>query len=331
MFNKIFGRKDKDDEVKQNGILENDEPAANGFFGRIKEGLKKTRREIASKIEKVIFPGRVLDDEFYEELEEILVLSDIGAVTANQLVSELRKYVVMENVKDADKVKSYLKQKLGEMLSSYEGHIDVTGSKPYVIMIVGVNGVGKTTTIGKLAQRFLNDGKKVMLAAGDTFRAAADKQLEIWGERAGVEVVKGKEGADPSSVAFDSVASAVSRGVDVLIVDTAGRMHVKKNLMEELKKMKRVIGKAMPDAPHEIIMVVDATTGQNVISQARMFKDEIGLTGVIMTKLDGTAKGGVIVPLVREMGVSVKFIGVGEDIDSLQPFDGRLFAEALFD
>ncbi len=327
MLKRIFGNNDKEEE--NGNILSAADSEENGLWGRLKKGLRKTQREISSKFESIFLPGRAIDEDFFEELEEVLVLSDIGAFTAAKLVEELREYVLMENVKDEQVVKKYICDKLAEMLSQYEGVIECTNT-PHVIMVVGVNGVGKTTTIGKLASRFLKEGKEVMLAAGDTFRAAADKQLGIWGERSGVEVIGGKEGADPSSVAYDSVKAALSRNVDILIIDTAGRMHVKKNLMEELKKMKRVVDKALPGAPHEIILVIDATTGQNALSQAKMFQDTVGLTGVIMTKLDGTAKGGIIISVALDTGVPVKFVGVGEDIESLQPFNGKAFVEAIF-
>ena len=328
MFKNIFSDKNKSEE--ENKILSSDGTDEKSLWGRLKKGLKKTQREISSKFESLFLPGRMLDDDFFEELEEVLVLSDIGIKTAGQLVEELREYVLMENVKDEQSVKRYICDKLGEMLSRYEGTLECS-HLPHVIMVVGVNGVGKTTTIGKLASRFLKEGKEVMLAAGDTFRAAADKQLGIWGERSGVDVIKGREGADPSSVAYDSVAAAVSRKADVLIIDTAGRMHVKKNLMDELKKMKKVVDKALPGAPHEIILVIDATTGQNALTQTKMFSDAVGLTGIIMTKLDGTAKGGVLVSIALDTGIPVKYIGVGEDIESLQPFNGKAFAEAIFE
>lgn len=328
MFKKIFG--DKNKSVEENKILSHGSADEKSLWGKLKKGLKKTQREISSKFESLFLPGRILNDDFFEELEEILVLSDIGIATAEKLVEELREYVLMENVKDEQSVKRYICDKLGEMLSGYEGTIECS-DLPYVIMVVGVNGVGKTTTIGKLASRFLKEGKEVMLAAGDTFRAAADKQLGIWGDRSGVDVIKGREGADPSSVAYDSVVAAVSRKADVLIIDTAGRMHVKKNLMDELKKMKKAVDKALPGAPHEIILVIDATTGQNAASQTKMFTDAVGLTGIIMTKLDGTAKGGVLVSIALDTGIPVKYIGVGEDIESLQPFNGKAFAEAIFE
>ncbi|RMF95446.1 MAG: signal recognition particle-docking protein FtsY [Candidatus Schekmanbacteria bacterium] len=329
MLKNLFGKNNKQEEKVRNIIVERNEEE-NSIWGRLKKGLKKTQREISSKFEGLFFPGRVIDDDFYEELEEILVLSDIGIETAGHIVEELREYVLMENIKDEEKIKRYICNRLGEMLSKYEGKIEIT-TTPFVIMVVGVNGVGKTTTIGKLASRFLKDGKKVMLAAGDTFRAAADTQLGIWGERSGVEVVRGREGADPSSVAYDAVTSAVSKKVDVLIVDTAGRMHIKKNLMEELKKMKRVLGKALPGAPNEVLLVLDATTGQNALSQTKMFMEAVDVTGIIMTKLDGTAKGGVLISIALETEIPIKFIGVGEDIESLQPFNGRAFAEAIIE
>ncbi len=305
---------------------------SNNFFSRLKNGLTKTRQGLISKVENLISLGRGIDEEFYEELEEILILSDIGIQASDKFIEDLRNYVKNEKVKDTNLLKDYLKKKFIEVLESGQKFSSEQNNskKPYVIMVVGVNGVGKTTTIGKLSSLFMQEGKKVMLAAADTFRAAADEQLEIWGRRADVPVVRGNEGSDPSSVAFDSIKSAVAKGIDILIIDTAGRLHVKKNLMEELKKMKRVINKAMEGAPHEILLVLDSTTGQNSISQAKMFNDALELTGIVLTKLDGTAKGGIIVAIAEELKIPVKFIGVGEGIEDLQEFNPKDFVEALF-
>ena len=266
-----------------------------------------------------------------------MIISDLGIRTSAHFIDDLKNFVKTERIKDSNAIKAHLKEKFIEILERDQNismgikpENSEQYSKPFVIMVVGVNGVGKTTTIGKLASQFIREGKKVMLAAADTFRAAADEQLEIWGIRADVPVVKGNEGSDPSSVAFDSLQSAKAKEADILIIDTAGRLHVKKNLMEELKKMKRVLGKAMEGAPHEILLVLDATTGQNSISQAKMFNEALGVTGIILTKLDGTAKGGIIVAIAEELRIPVKFIGVGEGIDDMQKFNSEEFVEALF-
>jgi len=309
----------------------------NSIFSRLKSGLLKTRQGLVLKVENLISLGRGLDEEFFSQLEEILILSDLGIQASDRFVSDMRDFVKAQRVKDPAVVKDYLKEKFVEILeqvgnsSIIAGIPGATGNPaPFVIMVAGVNGVGKTTTIGKLASQFMQEGKTVMLGAADTFRAAADEQLEIWGKRANVSVIRGKEGSDPCSVAFDSLQSARAKGIDILIIDTAGRLHVKKNLMEELKKMQRVLGKAMEGAPHEILLVLDATTGQNSISQAKTFNEALGITGIALTKLDGTAKGGIIIAITEELKIPVKFIGVGEDIEDLQKFKARDFVEALF-
>ena len=305
---------------------------SNNFFSRLKNGLSKTRQGLISRVENLLSLGQGIDEEFFTELEEILILSDLGVQASNRFIEDLKNYVKNEKVKEANFLKDYLKKKFIEALESGQcsSSEKSNSEKPYVIMVVGVNGVGKTTTIGKFASLFTQEGKKVMLAAADTFRAAADEQLEIWGRRADVPVVRGNDGSDPSSVAFDSIKSAMAREIDILIIDTAGRLHVKKNLMEELKKMKRVVGKAMEGAPHEILLVLDATTGQNSIAQAKMFNDALELTGIVLTKLDGTAKGGIIVAIAEELKIPVKFIGVGEGIEDFQEFNPKDFVEALF-
>ena len=303
----------------------------NSVFSRLKSGLLKTRQGLVLKVENLISLGRGLDEDFFSQLEEILILSDLGIQASERFIRDMRDFVKAQRVKDPAIVKDYLKEKFVEILEQVENSCPATGNPaPFVIMVVGVNGVGKTTTIGKLASQFIQEGKTVLLGAADTFRAAADEQLEIWGKRAEVSVVRGKEGSDPCSVAFDSVQSARAKGIDVLIVDTAGRLHVKKNLMEELRKMKRVLGKAMEGAPHEVLLVLDATTGQNSISQAKMFNETLEITGIALTKLDGTAKGGIIIAITEELKIPVKFIGVGEGIEDLQKFKAKNFVEALF-
>jgi len=300
-----------------------------GFFSRLKEGLNKTRRGITERIDELIRYYKEIDDEFFEELEEILVTADVGVNTTTEIVDELRREVKEKKIGDPEKIRNMLKAKIASILES--DNENFMSSFPTVLLIVGVNGVGKTTTIGKLASKYKNEGKKVLIAAGDTFRAAAAEQLEIWGQRAGVEVISHKEGSDPAAVIFDSIHAARSRGVDILICDTAGRLHNKKNLMNELDKINRVIDREYPQAHKEVLLVLDATTGQNAVAQAKLFKEVVGVTGIILTKLDGTAKGGVIVAVKSELDVPIRFIGVGEKVEDLQEFNPKDFADALFD
>ena len=299
-----------------------------GFFDRLKEGLTKTRKSFIEKVESV-FTGRKIDEETLEELEEILIMADVGTKASSEIMSVLREKVKSGEANDAVSVKGLLKREMTAVLGEPQPLV-VFGSKPFVILAVGVNGVGKTTTIGKLASRFRSQGLSVLLAAGDTFRAAAIEQLEIWAERADTQFVKHQKDSDPAAVAYDAVVAARSRGIDVVIVDTAGRLHTKSNLMEELKKVKRSIDKAMPGAPHEILLVVDATTGQNALRQAELFNEVSGVTGIALTKLDGTAKGGIIFAIKKSPGIPVRLIGVGEGIDDLRDFDPKEFVEALF-
>jgi fused signal recognition particle receptor len=299
-----------------------------GFFDRLKESLTKTRKSFIEKVESV-FTGRKIDDETLEELEEILIMSDVGTKASSEIMSVLREKAKSGEANDAVSVKELLKHEMTAVLGEPEPLV-VFGSKPFVILAVGVNGVGKTTTIGKLASRFRSQGLSVLLAAGDTFRAAAIEQLEIWAKRADTQFVKHQKNSDPAAVAFDAVVAAQSRGIDVVIVDTAGRLHTKSNLMEELKKVKRSIDKALPGAPHEILLVVDATTGQNALRQAELFNKVSGVTGIALTKLDGTAKGGIIFAIKKGLGIPVRLIGVGEGIDDLRDFDPKEFVEALF-
>lgn len=301
-----------------------------GLFRRLKDGLSKTKKGLVDKIEQVVIGRKRIDEDLYDELEEILVTSDLGVRTSYKLIENVRERLKRGESDRTELVKTYLKEEILAVLKSTGNGIDTGRGKPFVIMMVGVNGVGKTTTIGKLASLYRAEGKSVLLCAGDTFRAAAIEQLEIWGERAGCGVIKHKEGADPSAVVFDAARAANNRGVDVMIADTAGRLHTKTNLMEELKKTKRVVEKEIPGAPHEILLVLDATTGQNAVSQARLFKEAVDITGIVLTKLDGTAKGGVVVGIVDELNIPVKFIGIGEGVEDLRPFDPSEFVEALF-
>ena len=300
-----------------------------GLFNKIKNGLSKTRNSFISSVNSVINSFTKIDEDFIEELEEILIMSDIGVHTADEICNELRKAIKENRATDPSVVKGLLKEILYNMI---EGNSELKlDTKPSVIMVIGVNGVGKTTTIGKLSAGLKAEGKKVMLAAADTFRAAAIDQLGMWAERADVTMVKNVPGTDPASVLFDAINSAKSKGADVIICDTAGRLHNKKNLMDELAKMYRVIERELPDSSIEALLVLDATTGQNAVNQAREFKNVTKLTGIVLTKLDGTAKGGVVFSIKNELGLPVKYIGVGEQIDDLRPFDAREFVDAIFD
>jgi len=300
-----------------------------GFFDRLKEGLSKTKKGFVEKVE-TIFTGRAVDEETLEELEETLIMSDVGGNNAAEIVRHMKEKADKGEMREPGSVKDFLKKEMISMLGRPQSLV-VFGEKPFVILAVGVNGVGKTTTIGKLASRFRNQGHTVMLAAADTFRAAAIEQLEIWAGRSSVQLVKHQSGSDPSAVVFDAIEAAKARGIDVVIIDTAGRLHTKSPLMEELKKVKRVCGKAMGGAPHEILLVVDATNGQNALRQAQMFNDVIGVTGIALTKLDGTAKGGIVFAIKKELNIPVKLIGVGEGIDDLQDFVPEEFVRALFE
>lgn len=300
-----------------------------GFFERLKEGLSKTKKGFVEKVES-IFSGRQVDEQTLEELEETLILSDVGGNNAAEIVGHLKEKADRGEMREASSVKDFLKKEMVSMLGRPQ-NVVVFGEKPFVILAIGVNGVGKTTTIGKLASRFREQGHSVILAAGDTFRAAAIEQLEIWAGRGGVQLVKHQSGSDPSAVVFDAIEAAKARGIDVVIIDTAGRLHTKSPLMEELKKVKRVCGKAMAGAPHEILLVVDATNGQNALRQAQMFNEAIGVTGIALTKLDGTAKGGIVFAIKKELNIPVKLIGVGEGIEDLQDFVPEDFVRALFE
>lgn len=301
-----------------------------GFFERLKLGLKKTKDGLVGRIDTLALGKKEIDAETLEELEEILITSDIGVKTTVELIRTLEQRLGRNELKDGEALRCALKEEILARLEAHHRVLDIAGQQPFVLLVIGVNGVGKTTTIGKLASRFSAEGKKVLLAAADTFRAAAAEQLESWGNRSGVDVIRHKEGADPSAVVFDACKAAVARQVDILIVDTAGRLHTKVNLMEEMKKIRRVIDREIPGAPHETLLVLDAATGQNAISQARIFKDAAGVTGIALTKLDGTAKGGILVAISHEFALPVRYIGVGESIDDLRDFDPREFTDALF-
>jgi signal recognition particle-docking protein FtsY len=295
-----------------------------GFFGKLKEGLKKTKDAISKKIYQA-FSGRDLDDKFYEELEEAMFSADMGVTATEQIIDEFKQQVFEQKIKDTEAAKALLKQIMVDSISYDIPDYDY----PLVILIAGVNGVGKTTAIGKLANLFKSQGKSVIVAAADTFRAAASDQLEVWAERAGVRIVKHQEGSDPASVVFDAISSAKAKGTDVVLVDTAGRLHNKKNLMDELKKIHRIIIRELPDADYRSYIVLDATTGQNALSQVEIFAEAIDIDGIILTKLDGTAKGGVVMAISAENEIPVVFVGVGEKIDDLLPFDPDDFVSAI--
>jgi fused signal recognition particle receptor len=306
--------------------------AGSSFFQRLKQGLSKSRENLFQNLGSIFQNGR-WDEKSLDAMEESLIAADVGVKASQKLVETLRRLWPVNEVDTEQDMASYLKTALIQILQgSVPGQKIVPFSaRPWVILFLGVNGVGKTTTIGKLAAQYRSAGKKVLLVAGDTFRAAAIEQLDIWGQRAGVEVVKHRPGADPSAVVFDGMQAARSRGTDVLLIDTAGRLHTKAHLIEELKKIRRVITREQPDAPHETLLVLDATTGQNGLQQARVFKEATAISGIVLTKLDGTAKGGVIITIQEELGVPVKYIGVGEDIEDLQTFDATQFVQALFE
>lgn len=301
-----------------------------GFFQRLKEGLFKTHQGMVSKIDQLISGTKKIDDLLLEELEEILITSDIGVKTTRQLLDRVSEQVKRKELEDADHLKKALQEEMFLILRQQENPLDVSWANPFVIMVIGVNGTGKTTTLSKMAQKFRSQGKSVLLVAGDTFRAAAIEQLEIWGQQVGCEVIKHQSGSDPSAVVFDGLKAGKARGSDIIIVDTAGRLHTKINLMEELKKVKRVMARELPNSPHEILLVLDATTGQNAISQAKMFNRELGVTGIVLTKLDGTAKGGILISISDELKIPIRYIGIGEKADDLREFNARDFVDALF-
>jgi fused signal recognition particle receptor len=299
-----------------------------GFLDKLKSGLAKTRKSLVERVETVLL-NRKIDETVLDEIEEILISSDVGAEATGQIIDMLKDKVRAGVIKDVANVKTALQEEMSIMLGNPQP-LEMS-AKPHVILMIGVNGVGKTTTIGKLSSRFRSEGRSVLLAAGDTFRAAAVEQLDIWAQRTGAAIIKHQSGSDPAAVAFDAVEAAKSRGSDVVIIDTAGRLHTKSQLMDELKKVDRVIKKAMPDAPHEKLLVIDATTGQNALRQAKIFNEAVGLTGIVLTKLDGTAKGGIIFAIQKEVNIPVKLIGIGEGVEDLRDFAPRDFVSALFE
>ncbi len=318
-FNKLFSRDSKQEKQEKETL---------------DKGLEKTKTGFFSKIKRVVAGRSTIDDDFLDELEETLITSDIGATTSLEIIDRLRERVAKDKYVGTDELNEILYREITDMLAENDSAADeaeVQSGTPRVILVVGVNGAGKTTTIGKMANRFKNAGNKVIIGAADTFRAAAIEQLEVWAERSGVPIVKQKQGADPAAVAYDTVASGLAQGADVIIIDTAGRLHNKIDLMNELSKIKRSIGKLIPGAPQEVLLVLDGSTGQNAIEQARQFSAATQVTGLVVTKLDGTAKGGVIIGISNEFKIPVRFIGLGEGINDLQPFDRRAYVESLFD
>lgn len=299
-----------------------------GFFDKLKEGLGKTRKSITDKIDQVLTVFVKIDEELFEELEEILITADLGMETTDRIITGLREKVKLKRISTPSEIKELLKEEIKQIFDNSDSKLNLN-TKPSVIVVVGVNGVGKTTSIGKIAANLKKQGKKVIIAAGDTFRAAAIDQLEVWGKRADVDIIKHQEDADAAAVIYDAVMAAKSRSSDVLICDTAGRLHTKKNLMEELKKIYRIISRELPNADREVLLVLDATTGQNAISQAKIFSEAAEVSGIILTKLDGTAKGGIVISIKSELNIPVKFIGVGEGIDDLQEFNSEDFIKAL--
>ena len=307
---------------------ENEPQKKGGFFSRLKEGLNKTRDALNEKVDNVLKVFKKIDEELYEELEEALIMADVGVETSMYIIEELRRVVKEKHLTESEQVKTEIAEIMAGILLNSDNALNVQ-STPSVIMVIGVNGVGKTTSIGKMAAKFKSEGKKVVLGAADTFRAAAIDQLQIWADRTGVDIIKHSEGSDPASVVFDTIAAAKSRKADVVIIDTAGRLHNKKNLMDELNKIFRIIDKELPECSREVLLVLDATTGQNAVNQAQLFSESAPITGIILTKLDGSAKGGIVLAIAHEHKIPVKLVGVGEGIDDLQTFDASDFSKAM--
>ncbi|HGG8856329.1 signal recognition particle-docking protein FtsY [Enterobacter roggenkampii] len=318
-----------EEQAEEETVQEQEKPTKEGFFARLKRSLLKTKENLGSGFIS-LFRGKKIDDDLFEELEEQLLIADVGVETTRKIIANLTEGASRKQLRDAEALYGLLKDEMGEILAKVDEPLNIEGKTPFVILMVGVNGVGKTTTIGKLARQFEQQGKSVMLAAGDTFRAAAVEQLQVWGQRNNIPVIAQHTGADSASVIFDAIQAAKARNVDVLIADTAGRLQNKSHLMEELKKIVRVMKKLDEDAPHEIMLTIDASTGQNAISQAKLFHEAVGLTGITLTKLDGTAKGGVIFSVADQFGIPIRYIGVGERIEDLRPFKADDFIEALF-
>ena len=314
--------------VQKTRAERDDSAQPDGYIKRLRKGLAKTRKILTTDLNSLFAGNKKIDDNLLEELEELLITSDIGVGTTLDLMASVSEKSA--NIQDAKTLRSILKEELRSIVKHRSSLPDKISAHPNIIMVVGVNGVGKTTTIGKMAAKYTAEGKKVLIAAADTFRAAAIEQLGIWAERAGADFVKHKDGADPAAVAYDGMQAAVARGADIVLVDTAGRLHTRVNLMEELKKIKRTIAKIIPDAPHEIVLVLDATTGQNALSQAQLFNEALGISGIVLTKLDGTAKGGIVFSIFSALQIPIKYVGVGENIEDLQPFDPEQFVNALF-
>ncbi|MDL1963805.1 MAG: signal recognition particle-docking protein FtsY, partial [Deltaproteobacteria bacterium] len=323
-------KKKKDFDEKKEKQDNSDLSEKTSFFERLKKGLSKTREILSTDIDDLFTGKRKIDDGLLEELEELLITSDIGVQLSMDIIQKISKKSY--KISDANQLKDVLKEEIFSLLNlqTPKQVPEAASTKPRIIMVIGVNGVGKTTTIGKLAAKFNSEGKKVLIAAADTFRAAAVEQLAIWADRAGAQIVRHRENADPASVAYDGIEAAIARDVDIVLVDTAGRIHTKINLMEELKKIKRTISKKLDGAPHEIILVLDATTGQNALSQVKLFDDALGVTGIALTKLDGTAKGGIVISICDTLKIQLKYIGIGENIDDLQDFNAKEFVDALF-
>lgn len=303
-----------------------------GFIDKLKKGLSKTHQGLVEKIDRLFLGRKTIDQDLLDELEAVLIGADLGVKTSTQLIEGVKEALKRGELKEPEKVKDFIKQEILRILRTAEQplRIEETASKPFVFMVVGVNGVGKTTTIGKLAHQYALEKKKILIGAADTFRAAAVEQLEIWAKRVGADFIKQEKGSDPAAVAFDSMKAAKARNTDLVFIDTAGRLHTKVNLMEEVKKLKRIVSRECPGAPHEVLLVLDATTGQNAISQAKLFNEAIGVTGITLTKLDGTAKGGIIVGITEELKIPIRYVGIGEGIDDLKPFHAADFVEALF-
>jgi fused signal recognition particle receptor len=325
----LFGKK-KETSAQETTLVETPQPASEpGFFERLKQGVQKTRDGLVGRIEELVTGKKIIDADLLEELEYTLISADLGVRTTTEILDKIRGKVDRKEVDDPDRLKDLIKDELLTILKRSERAIPQV-APPLVVLVVGVNGVGKTTTIGKLAHRFTGEGQTVLLAAGDTFRAAAIEQLEIWGGRTNTEVIRQTQGSDPSAVLFDALTAAKARNVDYVIADTAGRLHNKENLMGELEKMRRIAQRVMPAAPHEVLLVLDAVTGQNGLEQARKFTESAGVTGIVLTKLDGTAKGGVVVAISNELNLPIRFVGVGEQADDLLPFDAESFVNSIF-